>query len=232
MCVRYLKVSSDAYFSFAGFGLLESGCVSPKNEVNIMVKNALDVVFGGITYWAFGFGLSFGAEAGTNPFVGIGCFFVDANDENMGYVYAVFIFQLSFATTSTTIVSGAMAERTRLHAYIVFSMLNTIIYSIPAHWIWAHGGFLYSLGCLDAAGCGPVHLIGGATGLVATMMLGPRLHVKGHSVQPPNPSPLKTVLGMFMLWSVLNLHYLLKYGKSLIHIWFKLEERLGRGIYF
>ena len=167
-----------------------------------MVKNTLDVVFGGITYWAIGFGLSFGADTGTNPFVGVGCFFLDAQEQNMGYIYAVFIFQLSFATTSTTIVSGAMAERTRLHAYIVFSMLNTVIYCIPAHWIWAQGGFLHDLGCLDAAGCGPVHLIGGATGLVATLMLGPRAHIKENQERSFVPSPLKTILGMLMLWLV------------------------------
>ncbi len=113
---------------FAGFGLLESGCVSTKSEVNIMMKNALDVVFGGITYWAFGFGLSFGAGMGSNSFVGVGCFFVDANNDHMGYVFAVFLFQLSFATTATTIVSGAMTERTKLSAYILFSLINTIIY--------------------------------------------------------------------------------------------------------
>ena len=93
-----------------------------------MVKNALDVVFGGITYWAFGFGLSFGAAPGSNPFVGVGCFFVDADRESMGYIFAVFLFQLSFATTATTIVSGAMTERTKLMAYIIFSFINTFIY--------------------------------------------------------------------------------------------------------
>lgn len=165
-----------------------------------MVKNALDVVFGGITYWAFGFGLSFGSDPGTNPFVGVGCFLLDAADSKMGYIYAVFIFQLSFATTSTTIVSGAMAERTRLQAYVIFSMFNTIVYSIPAHWIWATGGFLEQLGCIDAAGCGPVHLIGGATGLVATLTLGPRSRMKNVVHKETLPSPLKSLLGTFMLW--------------------------------
>ena len=70
--------------------------MSPKNEVNIMVKNCLDVVFGGITYWAFGFGLSFGEGAGTNPFVGVGCFLFDSDDEEtMGYSFALFLFQVN-----------------------------------------------------------------------------------------------------------------------------------------
>ena len=185
---------------FLGFGLLESGCVSSKNEVNIMMKNALDVVFGGITYWAFGFGLSFGAGKGSNPFTGMGCFFVDADETTMGYIFAVFLFQLSFATTATTIVSGSMAERTKISAYIAFSLVNSIIYSIPAHWMWSSEGFLFQLGAIDVAGCGPVHLVGGVTGLVATLVLKPRLGAFNTKTKPSIPSPLKSILGMFMLW--------------------------------
>jgi len=93
--------------------MLESGCVSIKNEVNIMMKNVADVVLGGLTYWIFGFALSFGSESCTTPFMGCGNFFVDptVNDPLMGPINAAFLFQLSFATTATTIVSGAMAER-------------------------------------------------------------------------------------------------------------------------
>jgi ammonia channel protein AmtB len=185
---------------FSGFGVLESGCVSPKNEVNIMVKNVLDVVFGGITYWAFGFGFSFGNDPGTNPFIGVGCFFVDADGEPMGQIFSIFLFQLSFSTTATTIVSGAMAERTKLHAYLLFSMLNTVTFSVVAHWLWAETGFLHQLGAVDIAGCGPVHLVGGVSGLVATLILKPRQGVFQHKEKPPLPSPLKAILGMFMLW--------------------------------
>ena len=93
--------------------MLESGCVSIKNEVNIMMKNVADVVLGGLTYWMFGFALSFGSGPCTTPFMGCGNFFVDptVNDPLMGPINAAFLFQLSFATTATTIVSGAMAER-------------------------------------------------------------------------------------------------------------------------
>lgn len=164
-----------------------------------MIKNALDVVFGGITYWALGFGLSFGESPGTNPFVGVGFFLFDADGDNMGYEYALFLFQLSFSTTATTIVSGAMAERAKLSAYIIFSFLNTIIYCIPAHWVWAESGFLFKMGAIDIAGCGPVHLVGGITGLVATLILGPRNNAFKET-REPLPSPLKAILGMFMLW--------------------------------
>lgn len=100
-------------FTFSGFGMLESGCVSLKSEVNIMMKNVVDIVLGGLTYWIFGFGMSFGLYEPTNPIVGIGNYFVDPaiDDELFGPICAAFLFQLSFATTSTTIVSGAMAER-------------------------------------------------------------------------------------------------------------------------
>ena len=131
----------------SGFGLLESGLVSRKNEVNIMVKNAVDVIFGGLAYWMFGFAFSFGSESGTNAFSGIGMFLTEANDrQQMGYVYSRYFFQLSFATTATTIVSGAMAERTNLKAYTAFSFLNTLTYCFPAHWVWAENGWLKELG--------------------------------------------------------------------------------------
>ena len=89
-----------------------------------MVKNAVDIIFGGLSYWLFGYGLSFGDHPYSNALFGVGSFCVDSdNGKDMGTVYATYIFQLSFATTATTIVSGAMAERTRLSAYIVFSFV-------------------------------------------------------------------------------------------------------------
>ena len=91
--------------------MLESGCVSLKNEVNIMMKNVVDVVLGGLTYWSFGYALSYGTATGTNPFVALGSFFVSAYGLDIGPVFTTFLFQLSFATTATTIVSGAIAER-------------------------------------------------------------------------------------------------------------------------
>lgn len=93
--------------------MLESGCVSVKNEANVMMKNVVDIVFGGLTYWVFGYGMSYGRGEFTNPFIALGDFFVDpsVSDPMMGSVCASFLFQLAFATTATTIVSGAMAER-------------------------------------------------------------------------------------------------------------------------
>lgn len=82
-----------------------------KNETNIMVKNVVDVVLGGFTYWLFGYALSFGRSEWTNPFCGWGDFAINPGEDRMGQVYTTFFFQLSFATTATTIVSGAIAER-------------------------------------------------------------------------------------------------------------------------
>lgn len=139
-----------------GFGMLESGCVSLKNEVNIMMKNVVDISLGGLTYWAFGYGMSFGLEAPTNPFIGTSGYLLDplVSDELMGQMCAAFVFQLSFATTATTIVSGAMAERCNFKAYCIFSFLNTVVYCVPAGWVWGDHGFLNHWGAVDIAGSG------------------------------------------------------------------------------
>lgn len=152
-----------------------------------MMKNVVDIVLGGLTYWMFGFGFSFGLNKPNNPIIGMGGIFVDppVEDEYMGSICAAFLFQLSFATTSTTIVSGAMAERylysimrignvvncgqfsmsrCAFKAYCVFSFLNTIVYCVPAGWVWGDHGFLNRMGVVDIAGSGPVHLVGGISG--------------------------------------------------------------------
>ncbi|XP_077286138.1 ammonium transporter [Arctopsyche grandis] len=201
---NWILTSSFIIFTMqTGFGMLEAGCVSIKNEVNIMMKNVVDIVIGGFTYWMFGYGMSFGKGPYTNPFVAFGGFFIDpkVGDMDMGPVFAAFLFQLSFATTATTIVSGAMAERCNFKAYCVFSFLNTVIYCIPAGWVWGDHGFLYNLGAVDIAGSGPVHLIGGSAAFASAFMLGPRLgrYSRGRTPLPPG-SPVNAVLGLFVLW--------------------------------
>ncbi|ELU13413.1 hypothetical protein CAPTEDRAFT_23023, partial [Capitella teleta] len=187
----------------SGFGLLESGTVTSKNEVNIMIKNAVDVIVGGISYWMFGYAFSFGTGEWSNPFSGWGTFFVTANEKNLGSLYSKFFFQASFATTATTIVSGAMAERTKLEAYLFFSFINTLVFCFPAHWVWGDNGWLKTMGMVDIAGAGPVHLVGGVTGLVATLLLKPRhgrfLREEGEEWLAMG-SPTNALLGMFMLW--------------------------------
>ncbi|KAK3097088.1 hypothetical protein FSP39_006251 [Pinctada imbricata] len=198
----WILTSSFIIFTMqTGFGLLEAGVVRRKNEANIMVKNAIDVIFGGLSYWVFGFGLSFGDSYGSNPFCGIGYFFVETSEEHMGIVFSTFVFQLSFSTTATTIVSGAMAERTKLTAYIVFSFLNTLIYCLPAHWYWASNGFLRKLGIVDVAGSGVVHLVGGVSAFVSAAFLKPRLgrYAKNNSFTNAG-NPVSSLIGTFILW--------------------------------
>ena len=197
-----------------GFGMLESGCVSLKNEVNIMMKNMVDVVLGGMTYWAFGYGMSYGESSMTSWFMGFGDWFVDDDGVRIGPTFTGFIFQMSFATTATTIVSGAIAERFDFNAYCIFSLVNTIVYCVPAGWLWASRGFLYQLGCVDIAGSGGVHLVGrnkknlfiitsrpgGASALVSAWLVGPRLGRWELTEAPPMGSPTNALIGLYMLW--------------------------------
>ncbi|XP_055928659.1 putative ammonium transporter 3 [Argiope bruennichi] len=198
----WVMTSSFIIFTMqSGFALLEAGCVTRKSEVNVLMKNIVDIVFGGLSYWMFGYGMSYGTSRGTNPFFGVGNYFVDTQEINMGYLYTTYIFQLSFASTATTIVSGAVAERFNFSAYCIYSFLNTFIYCLPAGWIWADEGFLNHLGIVDIAGCCPVHLVGGASALVAAAMVGPRngRYEEGRTNENIN-SPTNAMLGMFILW--------------------------------
>ena len=121
-----------------GFGMLESGCVSLKNEVNIMMKNVVDVVLGGITYWAFGYGMSYGTDTGTSWFVGMGSFFVDDTGYMIGPTFTVFLFQMSFATTATTIVSGAIVYSGRWELWILL-LVEAFIWLVGPLPLWLHG---------------------------------------------------------------------------------------------
>ncbi|CAL7933244.1 unnamed protein product [Xylocopa violacea] len=206
-----------------GFGMLESGCVSLKNEVNIMMKNVVDIVLGGLTYWAFGFAMSFGTDRLNNPFIGMGEFLIDPSldDKFMGPKCAAFLFQLSFATTSTTIVSGAMAERCNFKAYCLFSFLNTIVYCIPAGWMWSDQGFLKRMGAVDIAGSGAVHLVGGTSALACAIILGPRLGRYDNGLDPlPLGSPVNAIMGLFVLWwGWLAFNSGSTYGSNKWHSW-------------
>jgi len=201
----WVLISAFIIFTMqSGFGLLESGCVSSKNQVNIMYKNACDVIFGGLMYWMVGYGLQFGDwDHGARAFCGVGRFAVDVdNDLEMGDVFVSYVFQLSFACTATTIVSGAMAERVKLPAYIIYAFFNpAVAYAIPAHWVWDGYGWLSKLGVVDIAGSGVVHLCGGAAALVAAIVLGPR---KGRFDNGTGSAPvgngLNMILGTFILW--------------------------------
>ena len=165
-----------------GFALLENGLAQSKNSKNILIKNMFDACLGAIAFWLLGFGWAFGyTEDG--KFIGTnGAMFAstdfESGDKNL---YLIWIFQFTFAATCSTIVSGSLAERTQLPAYMAFSVIMTgFIYPVIAGWVWG-GGWLgdtnpnnEGLGFHDFAGTGMVHLVGGTAGLIGAAVVGPR----------------------------------------------------------
>lgn len=190
----------------AGFAFLEAGLTRAKNTTNILFKNLIDFVFASIFFWAVGYAFMFGASA--FGLVGLNGFFISGGEDVAGLpVMAFWFFQLVFAGTAATIVSGAMSERTRFSAYLVYSLvISAIIYPIAGHWIWG-GGWLSSLplgaGFKDFAGSTVVHSVGGWLALIGTMTLGPRLGRFAKDGTPkaiPGHSISMAVLGVFILW--------------------------------
>lgn len=190
------------FFMQAGFALLEAGFTRSKNAINIMMKNVIDFIIGTIGFWAIGYGLMFGE--GT-PFFGLNSFFVNGSEGDVGTipVMAFWMFQLVFAATAATIVSGAMAERTKFSSYLAYSViLTTLIYPIFGHWVWG-GGWLSELGFTDFAGSTVVHSVGGWAALIGAWMLGPRIGrygPNGESTPIPGHSAALGTLGVFILW--------------------------------
>jgi ammonium transporter, Amt family len=156
--VCWILTSSFLIFTMqTGYALLESGIVSRKNEVNILVKNAVNIICGSLAFWLFGYAFSFGLPA--NQFFGYGEFVLNADEESMGPKYSEMAFQLAYSTTCTAIISGSMSERCKFVSYCLFSLVNTIIYCIPARWLLRNGGWLQNLGAVDIGGSGTVHLV-------------------------------------------------------------------------
>ena len=156
----------------AGFVLIEAGFTRSKNLVNVFTKNFMDFCIGSIAYFVFGYAIMYGTSIG--GFIGSDGFLLLGDYYDVEHSLAWF-FQMVFAATAATIVSGAMAERTRITAYLAYSFLiSAIIYPISGHWVWG-GGWLSELGFHDFAGSGVVHMIGGLVGFTGAMLVGPRL---------------------------------------------------------
>lgn len=169
------------FFMQAGFGLVEAGFTRAKNAVNIMMKNYADMSFGVLAFWFVGFGLMFGANAGgyfgTEGFMFDPAEFSKSQPENWSFSF--FFFQSVFAATAATIVSGAIAERTKFSAYIILSiMICAFIYPISGSWAWGSlyngEGWLEKVGLNDFAGSSVVHAAGGFAALAAAIVVGPR----------------------------------------------------------
>lgn len=188
----------------AGFAMVETGFTRSKNAGNIIMKNLMDFALGSLIYWIIGFGIMFGKDAA--GIIGIPGFFTDGTAENAATSvnnYAFLFFQTVFCATAATIVSGAMAERTKFISYCIYSaIISAVIYPIAGHWIWG-GGWLAQLGFHDFAGSTAVHSIGGWCALVGATILGPRIgkySKDGKSNAIPGHSLTLGALGVFILW--------------------------------
>ncbi|MFZ2322987.1 MAG: ammonium transporter [Ignavibacteriaceae bacterium] len=194
------------FFMQAGFAMVEAGLTRAKNTVNILMKNLMDFSVGSIVYWAIGFGLMFGT---TNGLFGTdGFFFSDFAKDGDKWTLAFWMFQVVFAATAATIVSGAMAERTKFIAYLIYSaVISTIIYPIFGSWAWGGlfhgGGWLENLGFIDFAGSTVVHSIGGWASLAGAIVIGPRIGkytADGKARAIPGHNLTLAALGTFILW--------------------------------
>ena len=196
------------YFMQAGFAMVETGFTRAKNAGNIVMKNMMDFVIGSIAFFLIGFGLMFGQGNGV---IGLSGFFdpyglESSLQEGIGLALPIgvfMIFHTVFCATSATIVSGAMAERTKFAAYLAYSAcISIFIYPVTGHWIWG-GGWLSELGFHDFAGSTAVHMVGGVCAFVGAKIVGPRLG-KYNSDGTPNAIPGHNIplgaLGVFILW--------------------------------
>lgn len=191
------------FFMQAGFALVETGLTRAKNATNIIMKNLMDFCIGSIAFWMIGWGLMYGTDA-LSGFIGFSDFFKGPAGEPE--FYRSWFFQVVFAATAATIVSGAMAERTRFISYLTYTaFISAVIYPVSGHWIWG-GGWLSRLGFHDFAGSTVVHSVGGWAALMGAAMVGPRKgkYISGEgtiSVKafPGHNIPL-AALGVFILW--------------------------------
>ena len=161
------------FFMQAGFAFLGAGLIRSKNTTNYLTKSFMDFAIASLGFWAFGFAFMMGETAG--GFIGLTGWFLTGGE------YVDWIFQMVFAATAATIVAGAMAERTKLQAYLAYSFIvSALIYPIYGHWVWGGlltgtAGWLEGLGALDYAGSGVVHAVGGFVALAGAWVVGPRI---------------------------------------------------------
>jgi len=185
------------FFMQAGFTLVEAGFTRSKNTGNIIMKNLMDFCIGSVAFWAVGYSLMYGDSIGS--FIGTPSLFFDSAAD----MHSLF-FQTVFAATAATIVSGAIAERTKFTTYLFFSLLMTlVIYPISGSWVWNGGGWLAQMGFTDFAGSTVVHAVGGFASLVAAAMVGPRIgkyNTDGSSNAIPGHNITLGALGVFILW--------------------------------
>jgi len=199
------------FFMQAGFAMVEAGLNASKNAVNILFKNSMDICVGVLLFFAVGFGIMYGGSYSqyavegaptANPYFAFGGFGIDGYLDSTFSIEAAWLFQAVFAATAATIVSGAVAGRMKVGAYLIYSAILTgLIYPISGYWKWG-GGWLDAMGFQDFAGSAVVHGVGGFAGLAGAIVLGPRLgrYVGGKSMPMPGHSLPLAALGVFILW--------------------------------
>ncbi len=204
--IWYLIGAALVFFMQAGFAMVETGFTRAKNAANIIMKNLMDFCIGVPMFVLIGFGLLMGEDV--LGFIGKPGFDIFTSYDN--FDWSSFVFNMVFCATTATIVSGAMAERTKFLSYCVYSgVISALIYPIEAHWIWNSDGWLAQLGFHDFAGSCAIHMVGGISALIGAKILGPRIgkfvtDKKTGKVTKVNAIPGHSLtlgaLGCFILW--------------------------------
>lgn len=202
--VWFLIAVSLVFFMQAGFAMVETGFTRAKNAGNIIMKNLMDFCIGTVMFILIGFGLLCGEDV--IGIIGKPGFDIFTSYDN--FDFSNFVFNLVFCATTATIVSGAMAERTKFISYCIYSgVISALIYPIEAHWIWNSDGWLYQLGFHDLSGSCAIHMVGGISALVGATILGPRIgkfgktkngEIKVNAI--PGHNLTIGALGVFILW--------------------------------
>ena len=203
--VWFLAGAALVFWMQAGFAMVEAGFTRAKNAGNIIMKNLMDFCIGTVVFILIGFGLFLGEDA-LCGLVGLPNFDIFTNYAT--FDWSGFVFNLVFCATTATIVSGAMAERTKFLSYCVYSaVISAVIYPIEAHWTWG-GGWLAQIGFHDFAGSNCIHMVGGISALIGAAILGPRIgkfvkddkgNVTKVNAFPGHNLPIGA-LGVFILW--------------------------------
>ena len=204
--VWFLIGAALVFFMQCGFAMVESGFTRAKNAGNIIMKNLMDFCIGAIMFIVLGFGLMMGEEC-LGGFIGMPTLGVFTDYAH--FDWSNFVFNLVFCATAATIVSGAMAERTKFSSYCIYSaVISAVVYPIEAGWIWNGNGWLAKLGFHDFAGSTAIHMVGGIAAFIGAAMLGPRIgkykvdKATGKKTARAIPGHNLTVgaLGVFILW--------------------------------
>ena len=199
--IWYLIGAALVFFMQCGFAMVETGFTRAKNAGNIIMKNLMDFCIGTVMFIFLGFGLMM-SENYLFGIIGVPDLqiFTDFNN----FPWSSFVFNLVFCATAATIVSGAMAERTKFISYCIYSgLISLVVYPIEAGWVWNSNGWLAQLGFVDFAGSACIHTVGGISALIGAAMVGPRIGKYSKSGKPraiPGHSLTVGALGVFILW--------------------------------